>query len=576
MSIRVLEDAVASAIAAGEVVERPASVVKELVENSIDADASRLTVEIEQGGLKRIRVADDGAGIAPGEMETAFERHATSKLRTLDDLDSLHTLGFRGEALPSIAAAARVRLVSRQADGEGAAIEVEAGKVLSQGPASAPPGVTVTVDALFSALPARLKFLRSTGAETARVRQAVENLALAYPSVAVALRADDKALLRTPGGGGLRDAFAAVHGAELAEAMLNLAPSPAAPFRVRGLISPPSHSRPNRSAIRLFVNGRWVQSRALTVAVEEAYAGLLMQGRYPIAVVMIEAPPHEVDANVHPNKREVRFAREGDAFSSVQRSVRESLLAEVPVVDARTLEHPAAPGGAVPAANPFAFTVAASPTLPSLPFAPIDGGAAPAPASAAAEETAMPRLRVLGQVSNTYVVAEGPDGMYLVDQHAAHESILYYRLLRRWEEGEPDVQLLLEPQAVEVTPEQQERLAAQLDDLRRYGFDIEEFGGAWLVRSVPAVGRSVDANVLLADLLAEGAATPFGGEPHRAMAASIACHGAIRAGQALDQQEMTALVQALEASPGPPHCPHGRPTAVRLTTGMLEREFGRL
>ena len=573
MSIRVLESAVASGIAAGEVIERPASVVKELVENSIDAGASRIAVEIEQGGLKRIRVADDGGGIAPDELETAFERHATSKLRTLDDLDALHTLGFRGEALPSIAAAARVRLVSRQADGEGAAIELEGGLVLSKGAASAPPGVTVSVEALFSALPARLKFLRSTGAETGRVRQAVETLALAYPSVAIALSADGKALLRSPGGGGLRDAFAAVHGAELAEAMLDLAPSRAAAFRVRGLISPPSHSRPNRSAVRLFVNGRWVQSRALSVAVEEAYAGLLMQGRYPIAVVLIDAPPYEVDANVHPNKREVRFARENDAFSSVQRSVRESLLAHVPVVDARPFERPGTPAGAVPAANPFAFSIGASPAPPP-PLAPPDGGAAPAPS--APEQTAMPRLRVLGQVSNTYIVAEGPDGMYLVDQHAAHESVLYYRLLRRWEEGEPDVQLLLAPQTVELTPEQQERLAARLDDLRRYGFDLEEFGGAWLVRSVPATGRSVDANALLADLLAEGDASLTGGEAHRAIAASIACHGAIRAGQALDQQEMAALIQALEASPGPPHCPHGRPTAVRLTAGMLEREFGRV
>lgn len=574
MSIRILEPAVASAIAAGEVIERPASVVKELVENSIDAGASRVTIEIEQGGLKRIRVADDGAGIAPGDLETAFQRHATSKLRTLDDLDALHTLGFRGEALPSIAAAARVRLVSRQADGEGAAIELEAGRVLSNGAASAPPGVTVSVEALFSALPARLKFLRSTGAETGRVRQAVENLALAYPAVALTFSADGKTLLRTPGGA-LRDAFAAAHGAELAEAMLDLAPSPAAPFRATGLISPPAHSRPNRAAIRIFVNGRWVQSRALSVAVEEAYAGLLMQGRYPIAVVNVEAPPHEVDANVHPNKREVRFAREGDAFSSVQRSVRESLLAAVPVVDARPFERSAAPDGALPAANPFSFTVAASPTPTPLPFAPAGSPAAPQPAPPPAD-AAMPRLRVLGQVSNTYVVAEGPDGMYLVDQHAAHESVLYYRLLRQWEEGEPDVQLLLEPQALEVSPEQEERLAARLDDLRRYGFDIEEFGGAWLVRSVPATGRSVDAGVLIADLLAEGDASPTSGEAHRAMASSIACHSAIRAGQALDQQEMTALLQALEASPGPPHCPHGRPTAIRLTTGMLEREFGRV
>ena len=571
--IRTLDPIVAAGIAAGEVVERPASVVKELAENALDAGATHVAVEIRQGGLELIRVTDDGHGIPAGELALAFERHATNKLATLEDLESLGTLGFRGEALPSIAAAGHVRMVSRTADADAAFIELEGGAMLKTGAEGAAPGTSVTVEALFSSIPARLKYLRSVGAETGRVRQAVDNLALAYPHVAFTFTADGKTTLRTTGDGRLLDAFSVIHGAEIAGAMLEVAPSGNAAYPVHGLAGRPAVSRPNRSAIRIFVNGRPVQSRMLTAAVEEAYTGLLMEGRYPIAVVLLEVPGHEVDVNVHPNKREVRFIHDGDAFASVQRSVRAALAADMPL---GAEPAPASPSsslsynGALSTSPAFAFTVPATTPTPVFP---------PAPASASAGDAPMPELRVLGQVSNTYIVAEGPDGMVLVDQHAAHESVLFYRLLRQWDEGQAEMQPLLEPLTLEFTPEQQEAAAEAMPMLQAYGFAVEPFGdGAWLLRAVPVMSRQVDAEKMLAELLDPAAAGTriHGATPsHWAMAASIACHSAIRAGQTLAQEEMQELLHALETGTDPSHCPHGRPAAIKLTTGMLDREFGR-
>ncbi|MBM3941078.1 MAG: DNA mismatch repair endonuclease MutL, partial [SAR202 cluster bacterium] len=359
VSIRVLPPNVAASIAAGEVIERPASVVKELVENALDAGATAIAVEIRQGGMTSIRVADDGHGIPADELELAFERHATSKLATLDDLERIATMGFRGEALPSIVASAHVRMTSRPADSDSAAfVEFDGGRLTRHGRESAAPGTTVLVEALFSSIPARLKFLRSAATETGRVHQAIDHLALAHPRVRFTLRADGKTMTQTPGSGNLRDAVAAIHGAAIAEALVDLAPSPRATYRVHGLVSPPSVSRSNRNDIGLFVNRRWIQHRALVTAVEEAYAGLLMEGRFPVAVVFVDVPTNELDVNVHPHKREVRFAREGDAFSSVQRTVRETLLAAFPIADARSLL-PSAPPGQPPSPRPWAPASAA-------------------------------------------------------------------------------------------------------------------------------------------------------------------------------------------------------------------------
>ena len=575
MAIRVLPPGVAARIAAGEVIERPASVVKELVENALDAGARVIGVEIRHGGLASIRVTDDGCGIPADEVALAFERHATSKLASVEDLAGIGTLGFRGEALASIAAAAGVRMTTRTANAESAtAVELEGGEIVRQSAAGAGAGTTIEVEALFSTIPARLKFIRSPAAETARVRQTVDHLAMAHPHIRFTLRTDGKAQLATSGNGSLRDAVAAVHGAGLAQAMIEVGSWTGA-YPVWGLAGTPEQSRANRTGVSLFVNNRWVQHRAVGVAIEEAYRGLLMEGRFPIAVVFLDVPPGEVDVNVHPNKREVRLSHEGDAFSSVQHAVREALLAASPIAEGEGL---------------LSQAMAAPPSLqPELTFATQEREQSPLPEPApVAEDTYAPlapspgasplsRLRVLGQIANTYIVADGPDGMYLIDQHAAHESVLYYRLLRQWANSAPEVQPMLEPLAMGLTPQQMDALGEGRTVLERYGLLVEPFGDdTLLVRAVPVMARRVDAAKLVAEALDGFAARANGVETHMAAAASIACHSAVRAGQTLDQQEMTALGEALASEMNPQHCPHGRPTVIRVSTDVLGRQFGRL
>ncbi len=602
MSIRVLPPAVAAGIAAGEVIERPASVVTELVENSIDAGGATVAVDLKQGGLQSIRVTDDGCGIPADEAEIAFQRHSTSKLQSLDDLSSLSTFGFRGEALASVAAAAHVTMVTRTADAEsGTLLELEGGVVLRRGRQPSAPGTVVEVEALFATIPARLKFIRSPSAETARVRRVLDHMALAHPHVRFTLRTENRTLLQTPGNGYLRDVIAAVHGPDLAAAMLDIAPSTQAPYRAHGLAAPPEQSRPNRTGVSLFVNGRWVQSRMLSAAVEEAYTGFLMEGRYPIAVLFLEVPPAEIDVNVHPNKREVRFIRDGDAFASIQRAVREALLAASPIAEAGAMiaQPRQQPTPTFPVAPPsFAFQLGRadgvtvtlpepepiSPTMgPTLEGRQADEGPAAGATSSsppaqpgAATAAGVPPLRVLGQIASSYIVAEGADGMYLIDQHAAHESVLYYRLLRQWEASRPEIQPLLDPLPVDLPPEDLEAIDGARSILERYGLLLEPFGeGTWLLRAVPVMARQVNAQRLIAEVLEKQRHGLLPAESHLSIAASIACHSAVRAGQALDQQEMEALAHALAAGANPQHCPHGRPTTLRVTTGMLERQFGR-
>ncbi len=575
MAIRVLPPGVAARIAAGEVIERPASVVKELVENSLDAGARAISVETRHGGLASIRVTDDGSGIPADEVQLAFERHATSKLASVDDLRDIGTLGFRGEALASIAAAASVHMTTRTTEAAAAAVvEVESGAIVRQSAAGAGLGTTIEVEALFSTIPARLKFIRSPAAETARVRQTVDHMAMAHSHVQFTLKTDGRLQLTTSGNGSLRDAVAAVHGAELAQAMIEVG-SWTGPYPVWGLVGTPEQSRANRTGISLFINNRWVQHRAVGVAIEEAYRGLLMEGRFPIAVVFLDVPPGEVDVNVHPNKREVRLSHEGDAFSSVQHAVRDALLTASPIAEGEGLLSQAA--------------VAAPSLQPELTFTSQEREQSPLPEPApVAEEAHAPlvlsfgasplsRLRVLGQIANTYIVADGPEGMYLIDQHAAHESVLYYRLLRQWANKAPEVQPMLEPLPMGLTPQQMDALGEGRAVLERYGLVVEPFGDdTLLVRAVPVMARRVDAVKLVAEALDGFSARANSTDTHLSAAASIACHSAVRAGQTLDHQEMMALGEALASELNPQHCPHGRPTVIRVSTDVLGRQFGRL
>lgn len=576
MPIQVLSPQIASKIAAGEVTERPASVVKELIENSLDAGARRISVEIRGGGVEYIRVTDDGIGIPPDEVAVAFERFATSKLVDPRDLDSVGTFGFRGEALPSIAAVARVVMVSRTQDEDAAAqVEVESGRVLRRQSVGAAQGTSVTVRGLFHNLPARRKFLRSSASESTRIQSAVGRFALARPDVAVSLIVDDKSTIATNGSGDLREAMASVYSSQIAEATLDIE-AEEGDSGVHGLIGRPSLARSNRNHVTIFVNGRWVQNRSLGFALLEAYRGFLMERRYPIAVVNIAVPYSDVDVNVHPSKTEVRLRDERRVFSILQRTVRETLIANLPVQEMSTRP---ADGQNLPSVRAYWPIIPPNQGLESEDMSsedPLQTAPSQSPQQPLIPRRALPALRVLGQIKATYIAAEGPDGMYLIDQHAAHERVLFERIKSDSRAGSPSVQGLMEPVTVDLTPEQREIVESRHSNVSGLGFHVEDFGGGTSVlRGVPAViGPEDPAGSLrdVLDLMAEGGGYESWDE--RA-AYSLACHGAIRAGKSLTIQETEDLVRQLEQCSQPHTCPHGRPTMIHLSAARLEEEFGR-
>ena len=572
MPIHILDPRVAAKIAAGEVVERPASVVKELAENALDAGATHITVEVQGGGVDLIRVTDDGEGIPVLDLELAVERHATSKIDEEGDLQSIGTLGFRGEALPSIAAVSRMVLTSRaRGASQGAYIRVQGSVMEQKGAAGCPEGTSVAVQDLFANVPARRKFLRSAAAESGRIHAVVIQLALGHPRVRFQLVSNGKNRFASPGTGELRDVMASVHDPQTVEGMLGIDGTDSDGRLTWGYVSPPSLHRANRSAIKLYVNRRWVQSRLLLQALEEAYRGLLMEGRHPLAVLHLELPPHEVDVNVHPAKREVRFHSEGLVFSLVQRAVRQKLVAQSPVPLVTAWPAGPAPFRADPGPG-WRGLEEPAPWRSLIP--PKDGE--PQEETPQLLTGILPTLRVLGQAGGTYIIAEGPGGVYLIDQHAAHERVVYERVTQWATEHQPEVQGLLEPQAVELLPAQMQSLEEWNDTLMAYGFRGEPFGeGTYLLRGVPGSLRDTGVERLLGeilDLLAQARDPAQAGD---SIAASIACHSAVRAGDILSQQEMSALVRQLEAAGSPHTCPHGRPTMVHLSVSNLEREFGR-
>jgi DNA mismatch repair protein MutL len=564
MPIRVLPPLVAARIAAGEVVERPASVAKELLENALDAGARRVAVEVVDGGVTLLRVADDGCGVPAAEVPLAFARHATSKLVDLEDLARLTTLGFRGEALPSIASVAEVSFLTRARDAPAATLlRVRYGEIVEQRPAARALGTTVTVEDLFGAQPARRKFLKARATEAGHVAQVTTQLALARPDVAFALALDGRTALTTPGSGDARAALAAVYGADVAAALLEL-PTAATldgGVQVRGYVSPPGLHRGTRGAITLVVNGRVVSARALLYALEEAYHTLLPVGRHPLALLWVAVPPAEVDVNVHPAKQEVRFLRERAVCAAVHRAVQAAIGASraIPVVSALEPPAPAPPAPAVPAAaSPAPLWESAAPATPQPPARPRLGG-----------------LRVLGQVALTYITAEGAAGLYLIDQHAAHERVLLEQL-RRTRPGGEQVQYLLEPQVVELTAAQAAALRGHLADLAALGFVVEAFGPrALLLRAIPAALRPATIARVLQETCEALAHDAPATDWREAVCLLLACKTAVKAGQLLTLEEMRALLEQLDEAELGQTCAHGRPTAVLLTHGQLEREFGR-
>ncbi len=613
MSIQVLSEQLASQIAAGEVVERPSSVVKELVENAIDAGATTINVDVREGGQQSIQVADNGAGIPAPELETAFLRHATSKLQTSDDLNAIYTLGFRGEALAAIAAVSKVTVVSR-AEGEtaGTRLELDGGHKTSRDTVGAPQGTVIAIESLFFNTPARLKFLKSVTTEKRLIDEFITRYALAYPAIRFRLVHNNRVTFQTNGSGSVRDVLVAVYGPETARQLLSIndemtggqddkalddgdesivTPSPVHHVTVSGFVGPPSLHWANRSQITLFVNGRWIKDNSLTYAVIQAYHTLLPTGRYPLGIIFITMPAEEVDVNVHPAKTEVRFHHASTIFGAVQKAVRQVLVADSPIrgVGAWTLggSEPNTPGWAG-ALDQSAFSRRDDqghldlnwpiPTEPdgedNLPPHPM-----PTPPTANLGGDKLPIMRIIGQVGASYIITEGPDGLFLIDQHAAHERILYEQFMAARQQDAVVSQGLVAGTAVHLSPPQATLLSENAALLSQLGFQIEPFGpNAFMVRAVPAILAKLDpARALQAvvDDLERGD-KPLEGQIEAKIILRVCKTAAVKAGQTLSTTEMEAMVRQLEACDSPHTCPHGRPTLIHLSVAQLAREFGRI
>jgi len=577
MPIRILSPEVVVRIAAGEVIERPASVVKELLENAIDAGASEIAIEIAQGGRRLVRVSDNGCGIPADEVELAFARHATSKLRSAEDLYRIQTLGFRGEALASIAAVSRVTLSTRAADEEtGTLIRLEGGRILHREGQGRPPGTTVAVENLFFNTPARLKFLRSDTTEASQVARLVSSYALIYAEKRLSLENNGRLILRTLGTGSLYDVLVTLYGLDIAEQLIEIPPFTEEGITVSGQISAPSLHRANRRDILLFVNRRWIQDTALSYAIGEAYRTLLPQGRHPLVVLSLTLPPEDVDVNIHPTKQEVRFRRQREVFTAVQRAVRTALMRQYPVPVAQV------PGpSAASRLRAGQDWRALFPAQAQLPVSPEEAGrrlplAMPLPVEEPQPSGRLPMLRVVGQIAQTYIVAEGPGGMYLIDQHAAHERIRYEELRAQRASQGVASQELLDPVTIELSPQQAVLLEENLETLLAYGFEILPFGGStFLVKRVPAGLAAGDVSTALGEMLDAALEGKEGFSWEDQALITLSCHTAVRAGKALSPEEMRDLVRQLERTALPHTCPHGRPTLVHFSQAQLERQFDR-
>lgn len=566
MTIRVLDPNVASQIAAGEVVERPASVVKELMENAIDAGATEVKIEVREGGRRLIRVIDNGSGIPASEVELAFARHATSKLSSAADLERIATLGFRGEALPSIAAVSRTEMLTRPRDQEeGLFIRLEGGKVLAKQKRGAAVGTVVSVADLFYNTPARRKFLRQPTTETGHILDFVSRYAMAYPHLRITLLAYGRTLFRSSGSGNLFDVLVAAYGLETAKQMSPLEGN-SGPIRVTGYVGVPGLHRANARHITLLVNGRWVRDQLLTYAIREAYHTLLPTGRYPVAVVRVDLSPEEVDVNVHPAKSEVRFKSSQEIFTTVQRAVRHTLAATSPIPQ---VSHPLAPSQ--PSEERRHLLVSAGAEEKGQLALEVYRSEE---AQATKGQAKIPPLRVLGQLGKTYIITEGPGGMYLIDQHAAHERVLYERLLSDHQDKKLASQPFLEPITLELTPQETATVEAHRETLAAWGFDLEPFGGqTYILRAVPTVLLDANPVSALREVLDE--ASREAGKWEEAFVISLACHSAVRAGKTLGEEEMRELVRQLEETESPRTCAHGRPTMIHMSAEQLEKEFGR-
>ena len=625
-----LDRHVADLIAAGEVVERPASAAKELMENAVDAGATQVTVEIQNGGMTYLRVTDNGCGIAPEDVETAFLRHATSKLRTKEDLAAIGTLGFRGEALAAIASVSKIDLLTKTAEAEGVSLRLEAGKVVERSPAGCPEGTTIVVRELFYNTPARLKFMKRDTVEASQVAGAVQRQALAHPDVAFRFLKDGEMVLKTAGNGDLYGAVYQVFGRQLAVDMIPVESSFEG-LKLSGFVTKPTATRGNRSMQQFFVNGRPVRAKLLTAALEEAYANQMMSGRYPSCVLVITLPNAAVDVNVHPAKTEVKFANERAVFDLVRYGVMSALgraqqrpemklakpMAEKPkpsevrtALEALHTSAPVSPQVRSAFSQPQFRQPVAMPT-PSSRSVPVYLPKRPAPMKPAPMEEKRPtppvqeklptpqpvqeklpepqeeaqtaldmpaaaEYRVVGEVLDTYFILEQGDAVLFLDKHAAHERILFEKLRAS---QEPVLsQVLLSPHAANLSREEAATVLEHRELLRDYGYEVDDFGdGTVLLRQIPADLPEDEAEAVLeamAQELAEGHAR----DPKSLrdeLLHTIACKAAIKGGWHTDPKERDALIREVMTRDDIRYCPHGRPVVLRLTKGQIEKQFKR-
>jgi DNA mismatch repair protein MutL len=577
MPIHILPDEVASQIAAGEVVERPSSVVKELMENAIDAGATQISIRVDEAGKRLIEVSDNGAGIAFDQLALAVVRHSTSKLQTASDLFHIHTLGFRGEALASIGSVARMLVTSHSPDErQGGRVIVDGGKIQEPEMVGVPSGTVVQVMDLFYNTPARLKFLKKDQTERQQIVTMITRYSLAYPEIGFKLVVDQKNTLQTPGNGNRREILAQLYGVDISHQMLEVV-FDAEGINLSGYISPISITRSNRKEITFFVNGRWIQDIALSTALIKAYQSYLMVGRYPVTFLSITLDPEEVDVNVHPAKAEVRFQQPDLLFTTIQRAVRRALLAYSPVPQLNLGGWQKSPTGL--------------PEESGWQNSGLDWGKSP-PAgsnsdtgevgetenqeSVKTESESIPLLRVVGQIGAVYVIAEGPDGLYLIDQHAAHERILFEKFTGK--DRRIESQNLLEPELVQLDVSSSGQVAKNLSTLQNFGFGIEEFGAnLFRITAIPALLMGKDPSAAIRSLVEdfEEDETPLKGFEEARLIARICKRMAIKGGQVLSPEEQIVLVRDLESCSAPRTCPHGRPTMIHLSVDLLERQFGR-
>lgn len=639
MPIRQLDPHMAELIAAGEVVERPASVVKELVENAIDAGADSIKVEIERGGISLIRVQDDGCGVRSSEIPLMFSPHATSKLERVEDLDAISTLGFRGEALASVASVAQVELLTKWDREEDASLyRIAGGKPENQETAARPSGTTIAVRNLFYNTPARMKFLKKDSSEGTFVTEVMTRLALSHPEISFRFVRDGKEVFATPGDDNLKTAAYTVLGAAFARDLIDVDETDTLPYRVRGLTTQPHAARASRSMQFFYINRRFVKNRTMMAALEQAYRGTTMVGKFPGAVLFLDMPPDMVDVNVHPAKTEVRFAREKDVFSvvytalkkavtgsfnkhaSLELNKREDLQAMPEQADGPEVQPkaPAEPRPSKPevrevkAYNQMLGTLASESTCTpyttrltppmqasatsARPLAneraldiepeelsarvPVqdEGPVIPPPVQVSlVEEPAGEPLRLVGEVFRTYILAQRGDTLVVIDKHAAHERIIYEELVEKRQN--PDVQQLLIPVTVKMSALEKEALLGNVDALSQAGFDLEDFGDVdIMVRGIPADIDASDVEGLIVDVAGRIGKGQKGAASDRSewVMHSIACRAAIKAGDKTPPEQLLRLAGNILDGTIPPYCPHGRPVVLSITRKELEKQFGRL